>query len=150
MTNDSSVFIDTNILVYANLRLSPFHLKAQQQLQSFNEQGYELWISRQVLKEYLSAMTRQSNLTGTIPIASLVEDVRYFSRRFHLAEDGPSVTERLLNLIEQVTVGGRQVHDANIVATMQVYNIRQLLTHNTTDFTRFFEFITVLPLERQA
>jgi hypothetical protein len=38
------------------------------------------------------------------------------------------------------------VHDANIVATMQVYGIRQLLTHNADDFTRFSAFITVVPL----
>jgi predicted nucleic acid-binding protein len=48
--------------------------------------------------------------------------------------------------MEQVTIGGKQVHDANIVATMQVYGIDQLLTHNVTDFDRFTEFITVLPL----
>lgn len=136
MANDS-VFIDTNILVYANLRLSPFYSQAKQQLQSLNEQSYELWISRQVLKEYLSAMTRPSAVTGAIPIASLTEDVRYFSRRFHLAEDGSEVTDRLLLLLEQVAVGGRQIHDANIVATMQVYDIDQLLTHNTNDFARF-------------
>jgi len=35
---------------------------------------------------------------------------------------------------------------ANIVATMQVYRIRQLLTHNVDDFTRFSAFITVVPL----
>lgn len=148
MTNDRSVFIDTNILVYANLRLSPFHLEAQQQLQLLDEQGYELWSSRQVLKEYLSAMTRQSNLTGAIPMTSLAEDVRYFSRRFYLAEDGADVTEKLLMLLQRVAVGGKQIHDANIVATMQVYSIRQLLTHNTTDFARFSSFITVLPLVR--
>ncbi len=146
MKNERSVFIDTNILVYANLKMSPFHLEAQQRLQSFDEQGYELWLSRQVLKEYLSAMTRRSDLTSAIPVASLAEDIRYFSEHFHLAEDGPDVTEKLLYLLNKVAVGGRQVHDANIVATMQAYNIPKLLTHNTIDFARFSSFITVLPM----
>ena len=149
MASDA-VFIDTNVLVYANLALSPFHQQAQQQLRRLDEQDCSLWISRQVLKEYLSAMTRRSDLTGEIPIASLVEDVRYFASYFHVAEENASVTERLLDLSEQVAVGGKQVHDANIVATMQVYNIPQLLTHNTDDFNRFCQFITVLPLEAQA
>jgi predicted nucleic acid-binding protein len=47
----------------------------------------------------------------------------------------------------EIPSGGKQVHDANIVATMLVYGIPKLLTHNTTDFARFSELITVLPLQ---
>ncbi|NMF62154.1 VapC toxin family PIN domain ribonuclease [Brasilonema octagenarum UFV-E1] len=146
-TTDNPVFIDMNILVYANLALSPFHLQATERLQAIEEQGIELWISRQTLREYLAAMTRKGDLTGEIPVSSLVEDVRYFSNRFRLAEDNLHVTERLLTLMEEITIGGKQVHDANIVATMLVYGIPQLLTHNTGDFARFSELITVLPLQ---
>ena len=39
------------------------------------------------------------------------------------------------------------LHDANIVATMQVYDIKRLLTHNMRDFARFSSLITILPLE---
>ncbi|WP_066381260.1 MULTISPECIES: type II toxin-antitoxin system VapC family toxin [unclassified Anabaena] len=146
-TINNTVFIDTNILVYANLALSPFHLQATERLQSLAEQGIELCISRQTLREYLAAMTRQSDLTGRIPIESLVADVRYFANYFRLVEDSLVVTERLLTLMEEISIGGKQVHDANIVATMLVYGIPQLLTHNTGDFARFSELITVLPLQ---
>jgi hypothetical protein len=30
---------------------------------------------------------------------------------------------------------------------MQVYGIHQLLTHNTSDFARFAQLITIVPLE---
>ncbi len=146
-TTDNPVFIDTNILVYANLALSPFHVQATERLQALAEQGIELWISRQIFREYLAAMTRQSDLTGKIPVASLVADVQYFAHRFQLVEDGPQVTERLLTLMEEIPIGGKQVHDANIVATMLVYGIPQLLTNNTGDFARFSQLITVLPLQ---
>ena len=146
-TTDNPVFIDTNILIYANLALSPFHSQATERLQAMEEQEIELWISRQTLREYLAAMTRRGDLTGEIPVSSLVKDVQYFSNRFQLAEDNFQVTERLLTLMEEITIGGKQVHDANIVATMLVYGIRQLLTHNTGDFARFSELITVLPLQ---
>ena len=73
-----------------------------------------------------------------------------FVDRFQMAEDNLRVTERLLALMEQFPIGGKQVHDANIVATMQVYGIRQLLTHNTKDFSRFSQLITILPLEPPA
>jgi predicted nucleic acid-binding protein len=141
------VFIDTNVLIYANLARSPLHRVAQERLRALDEQGIDLWISRQVLREYFAAMTRRGDLTGDIPIASLVEDVWYFPSRFHVGEDGPGVAERLLILLEQVNVSGKQVHDANITATMQVYGIRHLLTQNISDFTRFSQLIQVLPLE---
>jgi predicted nucleic acid-binding protein len=146
-TTNSSVFVDTNILVYANLALSPFHVQATERLQSLTEQGIDLWISRQTLREYLAAMTRRGDLTGNVPITSLVTDVRYFSNYFRLLEDNLLVTERLLTLMEEIPSGGKQVHDANIVATMLVYGIPQLLTHNITDFARFSGLITVLPLQ---
>jgi len=73
--------------------------------------------------------------------------VRFFQSQFRVTEDGPQVTEKLLELMEQVAIGGKQVHDANIVATMLVHGVHNLLTHNTGDFARFSQFITVLPLE---
>ncbi|MEH2418099.1 type II toxin-antitoxin system VapC family toxin [Nostoc sp.] len=146
-TTNSSVFVDTNILVYANLALSPFHIQATERLQALTEQGIDLWISRQTFREYLAAMTRRGDLTENISITSLVADVRYFASYFHLVEDNLLVTERLLTLMEQIPSGGKQVHDANIVATMLVYGIPQLLTHNTSDFARFSGLITVLPLQ---
>ncbi|MFM6202222.1 MAG: VapC toxin family PIN domain ribonuclease, partial [Dolichospermum sp.] len=84
---DKAVFIDTNILIYSNLALSPFHTQAIQRLQYFAYQDIEMWISRQTLRKYLSGMTRRSDLTGTIPITSLVADVEYFSSYFHVAEN---------------------------------------------------------------
>lgn len=146
-TTNSSVFVDTNILVYANLALSPFHIQATERMQALTEQDIDLWISRQTLREYLAAMTRRGDLTGNIPITSLVADVRYFASYFRLVEDNLLVTERLLALMEEIPSGGKQVHYANIVATMLVYGIPQLLTHNTSDFARFSGLITVLPLQ---
>jgi hypothetical protein len=55
-------------------------------------------------------------------------------------------TDRLLDLLQQFPTGGKQVHDANIVATMLVHNIPARLTHNTDDFARFAGVITVVPL----
>ncbi len=144
---NSPIFVDTNILVYANLAKSPFHLTAKERLRLLSEQGADLWVSRQVLREYLAAMTRRDILTEAIPVSFLVADVRYFAGYFQVAEEDSQVTERLLELMEKVPTGGRQVHDANIVATMQVYGIRHLLTHNTVDFKRFSDIITVLPID---
>ena len=67
-------------------------------------------------------------------------------RRFRLAEVDAGVTLSLLQLLNTIQIGGKQVHDANIVATMQTHGIGQLLTHNVSDFARYSHLITVIPL----
>lgn len=145
----STVFIDTNILVYANLAHSPFHQSAIDTLNTYHEQDVALRVSRQILREYLAAMSRLNTLTVALPIPSLAQDVRNFTAQFNVAEESPQVTEELLTLFSTITIGGKQVHDANIVATMLVHKIGALLTHNVSDFKRFDHLITVLPLIRE-
>jgi len=48
--------------------------------------------------------------------------------------------------MQELHIGGKQVHDANIVATMLVYGIPRLLTANPSDFARFAHLLTVEPL----
>ena len=124
-----------------------FHELALQAIQSRYDTGIELWISRQVLREFLMTLTRPQAFMNPRPVATVIERVRFFQTQFRVAEDSPQVTERLLTLMEEIPIGGKQVHDANIVATMLVYGIPQLLTNNIADFARFSELITVLPLQ---
>lgn len=140
------VFVDTNILVFANTATAPFHAEAQAALRSFSGSGAELWISRQILREYLATLSRPQSFTAPVPAASLCADVLRFQAQFQIVEDGPAVTGNLLTLMGSTIVGGKQVHDANIVATMQTYGLRRLLTHNTADFARFGSLIKVEPL----
>ncbi len=141
-----SIFLDTNILVYANVTGAPLHQTALTTIQELWNSDNDLWVSRQVLREYIASVTRPQTFTSPQPISTVVDRVRFFQTRFNVAEDGPEVTEKLLTLITEVAVGGKQIHDANIVATMQAYGIAHLLTHNTADFDRFANFISILPL----
>lgn len=77
---------------------------------------------------------------------TLLADVQRFLTQFLVAEDGPAVTAHLVSLLGSVACAGKQVHDANLVATMLAQGIPRLLTHNVADFTRFAAYITVLPL----
>jgi predicted nucleic acid-binding protein len=140
------VFLDTNVLVYANVASAPLHQTAISAVQNLWNGGSELWVSRQILREFLVTVTRPQTFAAPQPVSIAIARVRYFQTRFKVVEDSPETTERLLALMAQVSVTGKQVHDANIVATMQTYGISHLLTHNTADFNRFAGLITVLPL----
>lgn len=51
------IFLDTNILVYLANEDSPFHLRSVEKFKEIAAKS-ELWISRQVLREYAVVMTR--------------------------------------------------------------------------------------------
>jgi predicted nucleic acid-binding protein len=110
----NAVFIDTNVLIYAKLALSPFHLTAVNRLKDLSSQQVDFWVSRQVFREYVSAMSRPGVLTGSIPMLSLTADVRDFTGRFEVAEDDARTTAKWLSLLEQIPTAGKQVHNANI------------------------------------
>ncbi len=145
-TSRDQVFIDTNVLIYSKLALSPFHSAAVSVLESLSKGGTRFWISRQILREYLAGMTRPGTLTTEVSISDLVGDILSFTKQFSIAEDGPEVTEHLTKLVSTIPVAGKQVHDANIVATMLASGIPRLLTHNVDDFRRFAHLVTVTPI----
>jgi predicted nucleic acid-binding protein len=139
-------FVDTNVLVYANVSSAPLHQQAQTALQNLWNGNDELWISRQVIREYAMSVTRPQTFMQPMSVATVIARVQYFEKTFEIADDTSATTAKLLELMKTITIGGKQVHDANIVATMLVNQITHLLTHNTGDFSRYSHLITIVPL----
>jgi predicted nucleic acid-binding protein len=145
-TGASPVFIDTNILIYSTFAASPLYASARARLRDFESGGARMWISRQVLREYLAATTRVGIIIPDPPHEILIDAVHEFESRFKIADDHADVTAALMELVRTHKVRGKQIHDANIAATMCCHNIRYLLTNNPVDFLRYEPRITVLPL----
>ena len=140
------MFIDTNILVQARILEGPHHQIALNALARALREDDTLCISRQIIREYLAALTRPQARTPPLSLPFLLDDAEQLTAMFTILEDGPGVTEQLVALCREIPVGGRQVHDANIVATMLAHNERQLLTLNTAHFQRYRGQITLAPV----
>ena len=138
------MFIDTNVLVNSRMFEAPDHLAARTLLERASRYSEPLRISRQILREYLAAVTRPQTWTNAIPREYALADAERFARRFEVLEDGPLVTETLISLCGEITVRGRQIHDANIVATMLAHREHRLLTFNSTDFRRYGDRIELV------
>ena len=89
-------------------------------------------------------VTRQQIWGKPLTLAQAVADTAAFVRQFTVLEDGPLVWDRLVMLSRRDPFAGRQVHDANIVATMLAHGERRLLTLNGPDFRRFARLIEVV------
>ena len=142
MGDKNSLFIDTNILIYANVIETPFHQQALAAINTAYDSGRTIWISRQVIREYLVTLTRPQAFEN-LPKATVLEQVEKFIEWFQVADDTANVTEELTKLMNDFKIGGKQVHDSNIVATMRAYDISCLLTHNVKDFKRFENIIEI-------
>jgi predicted nucleic acid-binding protein len=70
---------------------------------------------------------------------------------FPILPDVPSIYPEWRRLTNTFKVMGIQVHDAHIVAIMQVYGITNILTLNTVDFKRYGckGIVAVNPLDFQ-
>lgn len=146
MTGADSLFVDTNVLVYAAVVSSPFHSAAISALRQHRAAGRPLWISTQVIREFLSVLGNPNITRGALDARQAETAVRFFHRKFAVAEDTTAVSRTLARLLRQIAVARRRVHDANIVATCLVYAVPALLTHNTTDFVPFSPHLKVEPL----
>ena len=138
------MFIDTNVLVKARIPTAPDHNAARANLERAFEEPEPQRISRQVIREYLAVVTRPQTWTVGISRMEALDDVSRLLGSFEILEDGPSVTAALVGLCSEVMVGGRQIHDANIVATMLAHGERRLLTFNRADFRRYGDRIELV------
>ena len=138
------MFIDTNVLVNSRIPDAPDHRAARASLERAFRDPEPLRISRQVIREYLSVVTRGQTWSVGISREDALDDVSRLIRSFEVLEDGPLVTEALVGLCRDVAVGGRQIHDANIVATMLAHGEGRLLTFNVADFRRYGDRIELV------
>ncbi len=144
--SDSRWFVDANILVFAANPSSPLHAAAVARLREAGEGGVALAVSPQVVREFVAAASRPPPDGPPPPIGPILENVRRIRAGFAVLDESAATIDRLAELLESIPTQGKQVHDANIVATMAVHGYATLLTHNAADFTRFAPLIKILPL----
>ena len=138
------MFIDTSVFVPARNARAPDSAVARAALSRAQESGETLRINRQVLREYLSTMTRPQTWSDPLTMTQALNDLAWLSAAFEILEDGAHVTDTLVSLCREVPLAGKQVHDANIVATMLAHGERRLLTFNASDFRRYGERIELI------
>ncbi|MBI5480339.1 MAG: PIN domain-containing protein [Deltaproteobacteria bacterium] len=137
--------IDTNVLVYSSVRESPFHDVARERLASLRAAGHELVVTRQVLREYVSVVTRPNVLAIPRSPGDAVEDARKFTSLFQVLPEAPTALELWLQLVADHAIIGPAVHDTYLVATALACGTTHLLTNNPRHFAPY-QGLTVLPL----
>lgn len=140
----AKVFLDTNILLRMILTQMNQHAEVDALVKRTIREGAELWISGQVIREFIVQATHPRTLAEPLTIEQVVREIEAMKPLFQIADETAAVRDKLLELLQQYPTQGKQVHDANIVATMLAYEIDTLLTLNVDDLKRFEDKIKII------
>jgi len=143
---DKKLFIDTNILVYANMPSSPNCQVARNKLAALAPAYHSFWISRQSIREYMVVMTNLMKIAGKIDHEALLADISNFLSAYEVTDESQPVTSTLIELVKNHELVGKKIHDANLVANMLAFGIDTILTNNVDDFKPFSHLISIEPL----
>ncbi len=143
------VVLDTNVLLAATDEQRSDHRDAVVSLNEWPASGVVLYTSGQILREYFAVATRPIGHNGLgMRQPAAVANVRALRGRLRLMAEHEKVADRLADLLDAVDCAGKQVHDANVVATMLVHGVDTLITSNVEDFVRFGDHVRVVALSR--
>jgi predicted nucleic acid-binding protein len=141
------VLLDTNVLLAATDEGRAEHRDALTVVNDWAAGHTDLCTSGQILREYLAVATRPAKLNGLgMKLPDALGNVRAIRERTTLLAEDSRVADRLLGLLTDVDCQGKQVHDANLVATMLVHGIGAVVTMNVADFARFGRLVNLIRL----
>jgi toxin-antitoxin system PIN domain toxin len=141
------IAIDTNILVYAHRRDSPFHAPAASAVRSLAESPAAWAIPWPCVHEFYSTATHTRIYDPPSSPAEAIAQVEAWlgSPSLVLLNEGTTYWPTLRPLLESGKVTGPMVHDARIAALCRANGVRELWTADR-DFGRFPDLAVRNPL----
>ena len=147
VTPPDRVMVDTNVLLAATDESRSEHHDALTILNDWPGGATTLCTSGQILREYLAVATRPAERNGLgLKLSDALGNVRAIRERTTLLAEDAKVADRLLGLLADVECGGKQIHDANVIATMLVHGVGTVVTRNLDDFARFDRYVSLVRL----
>jgi hypothetical protein len=138
--------IDTNILVYAEIRSSAHHQVARKILTEMAEGAVPWAIPWPCVYEFLRVVTHPRVYHPPIRRVVVLKDLRRIlgSPMLVLLHETPNHPEVMMSVMEKAGVSGNLIHDAHIAALCIEHGISELITGDR-DFSRFAELSVINP-----
>jgi predicted nucleic acid-binding protein len=138
--------VDTNILLRSLDQTHAMHSDATIALASLVNSGDRVCLTPQNIIEFWGVCTRPLDRNGLgLTPGEADREASRLEALLTLLPDVPAIYPEWRRLVVTHSVSGVQVHDAHIVAAMNVYGIRSLLTFNGPDFIRYPEIHVIHP-----
>ncbi|HLG16946.1 MAG TPA: type II toxin-antitoxin system VapC family toxin [Blastocatellia bacterium] len=140
---------DTNLFLRLAHRNDPQRQMALDALRRLRSRNEVLCFTPQVLSEFWNVGTRPASARGglSLSLTQTERKARLIERYFRLLPDSLATFQEWRRLVVTHSVMGVEVHDAKLVASMNVYGITHLLTFNVADFKRYPGITAVSPAD---
>lgn len=133
-----SILADTNVLLRRTQPSHPSHRTAVDAVANLLAAGEPVYFTLQNISEFWNVLTRPIANNGLgFPAELALREVEKIERLLQVLPDSPAVYPEWKRLVSQHSILGSKVHDAKLVAIMNVHGLRRILTFNTTDFSRY-------------
>lgn len=147
-----AVLLDTGILLRVLHREDPLHQQTRAAVRAMNNRQVETVTTLQNISEFWNVSTRPMSARGGfgLTIEQAERRLRLLERFITVLPEPAGLYERWRELVLSQRVLGVQVHDAKIVAAMNLHGIQQILTFNGRDFSRYVDVLVITPEQLPA
>jgi toxin-antitoxin system PIN domain toxin len=141
------IAVDTNILVYAHRRDSPWHTAAAACVRELAEGSASWALPAPCLHEFLAIVTHERIFAPPTPLPKALEQLGAWleSPSLVVLAETAGYWEVLWRVVERARVIGPRIHDGRVAALCVHHGVRELLTADR-DFSRFGEIRARNPL----
>lgn len=131
----TKVLVDTNVLLEATDEGRRFHAQALSLFRNAFDDGVDLFLGTQVLREYLVVATRpiENNGLGMTTDFAL-DNVKRFQKRASLIAETLQSGGLFVEWVGKYQIRGKRLHDLQILATASVAGMHALITANEKDY----------------
>jgi predicted nucleic acid-binding protein len=130
--------VDTNILLRFTDRSHPLYHSLRAIIQQLRQNNHRLETAPQNCIEFWNVVTRPIEKNGFgLPPARAAQLLQLVEQLFPVLPDSTRVYPEWRRIVVTFNVSGVQVHDARLVALMNVNAISHILTFNVGDFARY-------------
>jgi toxin-antitoxin system PIN domain toxin len=144
------IAVDTNLLIYAFRRDSPFHAPARDLIDSLRHQPGAWAIPWPCLHEFIGIVTHLKVYQPPIPLSEALAALATWQAggNLHLLAESPGYFEKLRELALAAKLSGPRIHDARIAALCLHHGVGELWTADR-DFSSFPRLKTRNPLVKR-
>ncbi len=141
------IAVDTNILVYAHRRDSPWHMQAATRLREIAEGSASWAVPWPCIHEFLSIVTHPRIYSPPTSAKRAIEQVGDWLQAPTLVLIGEAAGywEVLQRLLQEAQIVGPRIHDARVAAICIYNHVTELWTADR-DFSRFSGVLARNPL----
>lgn len=133
-----SVLVDTNVLLRRTQPSHPHHPAAVESVARLLSTGEPVCFTPQNIAEFWNVATRPIAVNGLgFSVDLTLAEVAKIERALTLVPDTEANYREWKRLVILHDVRGSKVHDARLVAAMNVHGVQRILTFDAGDFSRY-------------